>query len=483
MGKKDKSQAQDTDYDRDYVIQPEGKESKRVDTTKWPLLLKNYETLQVKSSHYTPIPKGFSPLKRPLPEYLRYGMINLDKPSNPSSHEVVAWVKKILKVEKTGHSGTLDPQVTGCLIVCLERATRLAKAQQSAGKEYIGIVRLHGPIEGEGALNKALAEMKGAVFQKPPEKSGVKRELRIRTIKDTKLCDYDPASGLAIFWMACEAGTYVRTLCIHLGYYLKVGAHMEELRRNKSGSLSENDHLVTMHDVLDAQYKYEHEKDESYLRRVVRPLELLLVGLPRIVIKDSSVSAICFGAKLLIPGVLRYANDISVGDEVVIITTKGEAVAVAIAQMTSSEIYSCDHGVVAKTKRVIMDKELYPQRWGIGPRATRKKYLISVGMLDEKGKPNPQTPRDWVEYYVDESNNNIITDNKNTGAGLEVKEKKSKKDKVQQPEEEEEQEEEEEVPMKKKKDKKKPVEEEEEEETEEEEEVVSKPQKKKKQFD
>ena len=72
-------------------------------------------------------------------------------------------------MEKTGHSGTLDPQVTGCLIVCLERATRLAKAQQSAGKEYIGIVRLHGKIEGEGALNKALAELRGAVFQKPPE--------------------------------------------------------------------------------------------------------------------------------------------------------------------------------------------------------------------------------------------------------------------------------------------------------------------------
>lgn len=279
--------------------------------------------------------------------------------------------------------------------------------------------------------------------------------------------------------MACEAGTYVRTLCIHLGYYLKVGAHMEELRRNKSGSLSENDHLMTMHDVLDAQYKYEHEKDESYLRRVVRPLELLLVHMPRIVIKDTTVSAICFGAKLLIPGVLRYSSNISVGDEVVIITTKGEAVAVAIAQMTSSEIYSCEHGVVAKTKRVIMDKDLYPQRWGLGPRATRKKYLISVGMLDDKGKPNPQTPKDWVEYYIDETNNNIVNDNENTGAGLDVKPKKAKK----VVEEEEEEQEEEAQPIKKKDKKKKQVVEQdsdEQEETEEEEEVVSKPQKKKK---
>ena len=168
MGKKDK-QAQETDYDRDYVIKPESGGSRKVDTTNWPLLLKNYESLNVKSSHYTPIPKGSSPLKRPIKEYLKYGMINLDKPSNPSSHEVVAWVKKILKVEKTGHSGTLDPQVTGCLIVCLERATRLAKSQQSAGKEYVAIIRLHGQIEGEGVLNKGLDELKGAVFQRPPE--------------------------------------------------------------------------------------------------------------------------------------------------------------------------------------------------------------------------------------------------------------------------------------------------------------------------
>ena len=63
----------------------------------------------------------------------RYGVINLDKPANPSSHEVVAWVRRILRSEKTGHSGTLDPKVTGCLIVCIDRATRLVKSQQGAG--------------------------------------------------------------------------------------------------------------------------------------------------------------------------------------------------------------------------------------------------------------------------------------------------------------------------------------------------------------
>jgi len=90
-------------------------------------------------------------------------------------------------------------------------------------------------------------------------------------------------------------------------------------------------------------------------------------------------------------------------------TTKGEAVAVAIAQMTSAEISSCDHGIVAKTKRVIMDRETYPRRWGLGPRASRKKLLMKEGLLEKNGKPNTNTPQDWVMFYKDEQQNNILT--------------------------------------------------------------------------
>lgn len=111
------------------MIAPE-KTVPALDTSKWPLLLKHYDRLNVRTAHYTPIPQGSSPLKRTLKEYVRYGVINLDKPANPSSHEVVAWIRRILRVEKTGHSGTLDPKVTGCLIVCVDRATRLVKSQQ-----------------------------------------------------------------------------------------------------------------------------------------------------------------------------------------------------------------------------------------------------------------------------------------------------------------------------------------------------------------
>ena len=150
---------------------------------------------------------------------------------------------------------------------------------------------------------------------------------------------------------------------------------MQELRRVRSGILKEDESMVTMHDVLDAQYIYEQTKKEDYLRRVVRPLEILLINYQRIVIKDLAVNAICYGAKLTVPGVLRFKAKIENWKEIVIITTKGEAVAVAVAEMTSSVLASCDHGAVCKTKRVIMDRETYPKKWGLGPYALKKKII------------------------------------------------------------------------------------------------------------
>ena len=382
----------------EYSIKPENKEAK-IDTSSWPLLLKNFDKLLVRSYKYTPINAGSSPTQRPLEEHLKYGVINLDKPANPSSHEIVAWIKKILKVEKTGHSGTLDPKVTGCLIVCLNRATRLVKAQQSAGKEYVGIVKFHNPIESKSQVEDCLKRLQGACFQRPPLISSVKRELRVRTIYDYKLIEFDKEKNMAIFWISCEAGTYVRTMCVHMGLLSKTGGHMQELRRVRSGILKEDESMVTMHDVLDAQYIYEQTKKEDYLRRVVRPLEILLTNYPRIVIKDSAVNAICYGAKLTVPGVLRFEANIENGKEIVIITTKGEAVAIAIAEMTSSVLASCNHGVVCKTKRVIMDRETYPRKWGLGPYALQKKKLIKEGKLDKYGKINEKTPDEYKKIF------------------------------------------------------------------------------------
>lgn len=126
--------------------------------------------------------------------------------------------------------------------------------------------------------------------------------------------------------------------------------------------------LVTMHDVMDAQWLYDNHKDETYLRRVVRPLEALMTSHKRIIMKDSAVNAVCYGAKIMLPGVLRYESGIELNEEIVIVTTKGEAVALAIALMTTTTMASCDHGIVAKIKRVVMERDTYPRKWGLGPK-------------------------------------------------------------------------------------------------------------------
>ncbi|KAL2179227.1 pseudouridine synthase [Thermothelomyces heterothallicus CBS 202.75] len=390
--------------EEEYAIKPQSTVP-TIDTSTWPLLLKNYDKMLVRSGHFTPIPNGSSPYKRDIKSYISSGVINLDKPSNPSSHEVVAWLKRILRVEKTGHSGTLDPKVTGCLIVCIDRATRLVKAQQGAGKEYVCVIRFHDTVPGgEAAFAKALETLTGALFQRPPLISAVKRQLRIRTIHESKLIEFDNDRHLGVFWVSCEAGTYIRTLCVHLGLLLGVGAHMQELRRVRSGVMSEDDGtMVTLHDVLDAQWQYDNGGDETLLRKVIQPLETLLCTYKRLVVKDSAVNAVCYGAKLMLPGLLRYDPGIEAHEEVVLMTTKGEAIAIGIAQMSTVEMTTCDHGVVAKVKRCIMERDLYPRRWGLGPVAMEKKKLKADGKLDKYGRPNEATPAKWTQSYTDYS--------------------------------------------------------------------------------
>lgn len=308
----------------------------------------------------------------------------------------------MLRVDRTGHSGTLDPKVTGCLIVCIDRATRLVKSQQGAGKEYVCVLRLHDKLPGgEAQMARALETLTGALFQRPPLISAVKRQLRIRTIHESKLLEFDNDRQLGVFWVSCEAGTYIRTLCVHLGLLLGVGGHMQELRRVRSGAMDEQEKMVTLHDVLDAQWLYDNQRDESFLRTVISPLETLLTTYKRIVVKDSAVNAVCYGAKLMIPGLLRYEAGIEVHEEVVLITTKGEAIALAIAQMSTVELSSCDHGVVAKVKRCIMERDLYPRRWGMGPVASEKKKMKESGKLDKYGRTNEQTPAQWKQEYKD----------------------------------------------------------------------------------
>merc|ERR1712156_615641 len=241
----------------------------------------------------------------------------------------------------------------------------------------------------------------GRVFQKPPEVAGVKKKLRVRRIYELEILEFDAESNSAILRVKCEAGTYIRTLCEHIGIVLGIGAHMLELRRSRTGQVTEHHNSVTMHDVLDAAWLYKEHGDETYLRAIINPVETLLLKKKRIIVKDTAVNAITYGAKVMLPGVLRFDDGIEVGEEIAVVSTKGEAICIAYAQMTTLQMSTVKHGVAAKIKRMVMDRDTYPRKWGLGPHAVEKKKMKAAGTLDKHGRPNDQTPAEWKDKHPD----------------------------------------------------------------------------------
>lgn len=292
---------------------------------------------------------------------MNYGVVTIDKPANPSSHEVVTWVKDILGCEKSGHSGTLDPKVTGVLSICLNRATRLTKSQQNAGKTYVCEIGFTKPTNLKD-FKFAITKLTGHLFQRPPLMCAVKRDLRLRWVYDIELIEFE--AERALFKVKCEAGTYIRSLCTHIGLMIGCGAVMNGLRRVQSGHITE-DMCVTLHDLQDAFHIYKTTGNEKFLRKIIRPLETLLEKYPKIMIKDSAVNSICYGGQLSARGVYKYDDYIDPNRDAVLITAKGEAVALVTPLVIGSQMKNMEKGIVAKTKRVIMEKDLYPKCWGI----------------------------------------------------------------------------------------------------------------------
>ncbi len=311
-------------------------------------------------NYFTDSKYGKSPVERSVPELLDLGIINLDKPANPTSHEVTAWVKQILGINKAGHGGTLDPAVTGCLPVALGSATRALRVLLPAGKEYICIMKTHMPISRDKLLN-VLENFRGKIYQTPPVRSNVKRRLRVRKIYELELKEHD-GSFLSLLRIKCEAGTYIRKLCYDIGLLLGTGAHMQELRRIRTGPFSEET-CVTLQELQDAWYYYKKEGEEAPLREIIRPIEEICVDIPKIYIRDSAVDAICHGAALTIPGVLRVSNEIEVNTNIAIYTLKDELVAFAKSSMTTNEILNSSNGICANPHTVFMHKKTYPSSW------------------------------------------------------------------------------------------------------------------------
>jgi H/ACA ribonucleoprotein complex subunit 4 len=320
---------------------------------------KKIETL-IKSQDTTDERFGKKPSERSIEKYIQKGVINLDKPAGPTSHEVTSWVKKILNLNKAGHSGTLDPNVTGLLPVTLGDATRAVDALLTAGKEYVCLMKLHAAVS-EMKVKSIFIEFTGEIYQKPSIKSAVKRETRIRHIYYMELLEIEDNNVL--FKVGCEAGTYIRKLCHDIGMALGTGAHMQELRRTKTGPFREDETLITLHDLQDAYIAWKEDGNEEVLRKVISPMEFGLSHLPRIVIRDNAVDAVCHGAPLAAPGVLSVESGIEKGDPVAVYTQNGEVVSFGMAQMKSGEILKAATGIVASTDRVLLEAGTYPKGW------------------------------------------------------------------------------------------------------------------------
>lgn len=302
---------------------------------------------------------GWAPASRPVQAMLEYGLIPLDKPRGPTSHEVVAWTKKLLGVDKAGHSGTLDPPVSGLLPIGLGQATRALSLLLLFPKEYRGVMRVHSSVPRK-RLDGVVEEFTGEIFQRPPQRSSVSRQTRSRAIYELEMAE--SAGNLYLFRVLCQSGTYIRKLVYDMGEVLGVGATMVELRRTKVGPLGEEGGLVTLHQLNDAMYRLKNG-DEAPLRKLILPVEGSLGDIGRIVMRDSAVEAICHGARLGIPGILSISEGVKKDHTVALMGPKLELVAIGKALLSTDEVKSLHRGLASTTERVVMKAGTYPKLW------------------------------------------------------------------------------------------------------------------------
>ncbi len=299
---------------------------------------------------------GKAPEERTTEEIISYGLVNIDKPKGPTSHQVSDYVKKILKINKAGHSGTLDPQVSGVQPIAVGKATRVVQFLLTAPKEYICVMHLHKDVEQE-KLQEVTKQFIGKIKQLPPVKCAIKRQIREREIYEFEIIEIKERDVL--FRVKCQAGTYIRKLCHDLGVALGMGAHMAELRRTQAGPFAEKDNLITLNDLDDAMHFYREDNNDLFLRHCIQPVENTLRNISKCWIFDTTIQSITHGRDLAIPGISKLEN-FRKGETVAIMTLKGELVAIGEAVMSGVEINTQQRGLAIKVKKVFMEEMMTP---------------------------------------------------------------------------------------------------------------------------
>lgn len=250
--------------------------------------------------------------------------------------------------------------MTGVLPIALEDATKTLQVVLAGGKEYVGVMKLHGDVNCERIV-EVFNEFVGEIYQRPPVRASVKRRLRKRSVYYSKVLEVEGRDVL--FKFGCQSGTYIRKIVHDIGEVLGCGAHMAELRRIRAGPYTEDGNIVKLQDLADAYATWKESGGEESLRRLILPVETSIELIPKVYVKDSAVDAICHGAHVAIPGIVKLSSNIKQGELVAILTLKGELVALGKAKMTTGEILEKDYGLAIKTERVIMPPQTYPKTW------------------------------------------------------------------------------------------------------------------------
>lgn len=222
-------------------------------------------------------------------ELLEFGIVNIDKPSGPTSFDVSDFVRNKLGLRKTSHFGTLDPKVSGVLGIALNRACKLTGFFIGSDKFYVGIMRFHEKITKKEVERIIKDKFLGKITQLPPIRSRVARKEREREIKSFKILEQNEQDFL--FEVECEGGTYIRKLIHDLGEELKVGAHMLELRRIRAGIFKEED-SITLYDLEKIA------NNEKSLRDIIIPAEIISQVYPVVEIKEDYVSKVLHGSPI-----------------------------------------------------------------------------------------------------------------------------------------------------------------------------------------
>ncbi|MEW6722891.1 MAG: PUA domain-containing protein [Candidatus Micrarchaeota archaeon] len=323
-------------------------------------------------------------------------VIIIDKPPGLTSHEVTTYVKKIIGANRSGHAGTLDPEVSGVLPVAIGRATKLLRYIAGKDKTYVGIIKFKVPQTKEGIV-RLFAEFVGEITQTPPKISAVRKVARKRTVYYLKLLEtggqvaasHKPAGlhgnpahrnrpaisiasssagaegrmpetgdGMPVTWRVAlfetkvDAGTYIRTLCEDIGEKCG-GARMEELRRTAVGNITEKE-AHGMYGLVDAVWLMKSKNDDTELRKMLAEPQKL-IGLKKAWVKESALKNILSGAQVMVPAVEKI-GDVKKGERVAVYSGS-LFVGVGVMQIAGEDFQHKKKGPAVKMERVHLPKK------------------------------------------------------------------------------------------------------------------------------